>query len=105
MRKSLLGSQGRKAAAVLAVTAAVFVPFALVGTPALAHDGASSASQYQYRVTVCHLTGSKKHPAVTITVASSAVNAVLKGGGHLGACTGTETSKHHSNNGHHNGHP
>jgi hypothetical protein len=96
MRKNLLGTQGRKAAAVLAVTAAVFVPFALVGTPALAHNGASaSASQYQYRVTVCHLTGSKKHPAVTIAVAPSAVNAVLKGGGHVGACNGTETPKHH----------
>jgi hypothetical protein len=98
MRKNLLGTKGRRAAAALAVTAAVFVPFALVGSPALAHDGTSaSASQYQYRVTVCHLTGSKKHPAVTIKVAPSAVNAVLKGGGHLGPCNGTETPKpkHH----------
>ncbi len=45
--------------------------------------------------TVCHLTGSKKHPAVTITVAQNAVAAVIKGGGHLGPCTGTETSRKH----------
>jgi hypothetical protein len=45
--------------------------------------------------TVCHLTGSKKHPAVTITVAQNAVAAVIKGGGHLGPCTGTETSRTH----------
>jgi len=45
--------------------------------------------------TVCHLTGSKKHPAVTITVSQNAVAAVIKGGGHLGPCTGTETSRTH----------
>jgi hypothetical protein len=37
------------------------------------------------------------HPAVTITVAQSAVAAVLKGGGHLGPCTGSEKPRTHLN--------
>jgi hypothetical protein len=42
------------------------------------------------RVTVCHPTGSKTHPFVTVTVDQHAVAAVIKGGGHVGACTGSE---------------
>ena len=37
--------------------------------------------------TICHLTHSKKHPTVTITVSSSAVPAHLRHGDTLGACT------------------
>ena len=87
-----------------AVTAALLVPLAVFGGPALARS-TSAASQYQYssttqyqsRVTICHRTGSKKHPGHTITVSSAAVNAHLKHGDHLGACTGTETAKSHGN--------
>jgi hypothetical protein len=50
------------------------------------------------RVTICHLTGSRKHPAVTITVSQSAVAAHLRHGDHLGACTGNEKPRpKHSN--------
>jgi hypothetical protein len=42
---------------------------------------------------VCHVTGSKKHPAVTVTVSEHAAASVIKHGGHLGACTGSETAK------------
>jgi hypothetical protein len=42
------------------------------------------------RMTICHITGSKKHPAVTITVSQSAVPAHLRHGDHLGACDGSE---------------
>jgi hypothetical protein len=83
----------------IAVTAGLMVPLAVVGAPALAGSGSaageygSGSSQYQYRTTICHLTGSKKHPARTITVSSSAVAGHVRHGDHLGACTGTEKSK------------
>src|SRR5260370_36673341 len=63
----------------LAVTAGLLVPLALLGGPAFARSTAaaseyeySGSAQYQYRVQICHLTGSKKHPAHTITVSSAA---------------------------------
>jgi hypothetical protein len=83
----------------IAVTAGLMIPLAVVGAPALAggSSGAgeygSGSSQYQYRVTICHLTGSKKHPARTITVSSKSVAAHVRHGDHLGACTGTEKPK------------
>jgi hypothetical protein len=92
-------SRGRsRLAAAAAVTGALLVPLATFGAPALARSGAAaseyqyggSGSEYQYRVTICHLTGSKKHPAHTITVSAAAVPAHLKHGDHLGPCTGTE---------------
>jgi hypothetical protein len=95
--------RGRLAGAV-AITVGLLVPLATFGAPALARSGAaagqyggSGSSQYQYRVTICHLTGSKKHPAHTITVSSRAVKAHLRHGDHLGPCTGNETRKpkHH----------
>jgi len=95
--KSSSRGKGRLAVAV-AITAALLVPLATFGAPALARSGAA-ASEYQYRVTICHLTGSKKHPAHTITVGAPAVKAHLRHGDHLGPSTGTETSKpkkHHA---------
>jgi hypothetical protein len=101
MRRNLNGKRARLLAA-LAVTAALLVPLAVFGGPALART-TSAASQYQYssttqyqpRMTICHRTGSKKHAFHTITVSSAAVNAHLKHGDHLGACTGAETKKSH----------
>jgi hypothetical protein len=98
--KKLNRGRGRVMAGT-AVTAALFVPLAIFGAPALARSGAavaqyqygSGSAQYQYRVTMCHLTGSKKHPAHTITVSSASVAAHKKHGDHLGPCTGTETAK------------
>jgi len=87
-----------------AVTVALLVPLAVFGGSALARSTSaaseyqySSTTQYQSRVTICHLTGSKKHPGHTITISSAAVRAHLKHGDHLGACTGTETKKSHGN--------
>jgi hypothetical protein len=82
----------------LAITAALLVPLAVFGGPALARSTAaageySGSSQYQYRVQICHLTGSKKHPFHTITVSSKAVAAHVRHGDHVGACTGAETVK------------
>jgi hypothetical protein len=86
----------------IAVTAGLMIPLAIVGAPALAGSNSaadeygSGSSQYQYRVTICHFTGSKKHPTRTITVSSKSVPAHVRHGDHLGACTGTEkpTPKH-----------
>jgi hypothetical protein len=85
----------------IAVTAGLMVPLAVVGAPALAGSNSaageygSGSSQYQYqpRATICHLTGSKKHPAHTTTVSSKSVAAHVRHGDHLGACTGTEKPK------------
>lgn len=95
-----------KAAAVAAVSAALLIPLATFGGPALARSGAALAEyQYgsgktQYRVVICHITGSKKKSAHTITVSSSAVRAHLRHGDHLGACTGTELRRgKHQNQG------
>jgi hypothetical protein len=88
----------------LAVSVALLVPLAVFGAPALARSTAaasqyeySGSAQYQYRVELCHLTGSRKHPGHTITVSSAAVAAHVRHGDHLGACTGNESPrpKHH----------
>jgi len=73
------------------VTALILMPVMLAF---LALAGASafgkpkpSAAQYQYKVTICHQTGSDTNPAVTITVSAKAVVAhVNKHGDTLGAC-------------------
>src|SRR5258706_7682588 len=91
----------------LAVTAALFVPLTVLGGPALARSTAGAAaeyqysgsSQYQYRVQICHRTGSKKHPFHTITVSNKAVAAHLRHGDHLGPCTGAETVTPKQHNG------
>jgi hypothetical protein len=82
-----LASAGTAAAALLAAFAAV--------AGAGLSSNSSSASEYQYgpgshqygqKVTLCHLTHSKKHPSVTITVGAAAVAAHLKKGDTVGAC-------------------
>ena len=105
MTRSKNGVAGRLTGAV-AVSAALLVPLAVFGAPALARSGSAAsghgpaASQYQYRVVICHLTRSKKHPAHTITVSSASVPAHLRHGDHLGACTGAETRKGEHGKGH-----
>lgn len=91
MKGMLLGRW--RAAAVIAVSAALFVPLLLVGAPAFAHTGAaaseyeySSASQYQYRLAICHRTHSKKHPWIQITVSSRAWPAHRRHGDTLPPC-------------------
>ena len=104
-----------------AVTAALLVPLAVFGAPALAHGPSSSASQYQYasasqyqyKIDVCHRTHSKKHPWVQLHVSFHA----WKGHSHhdgdfIGLCTqthgttttghsGTEHGKSAESHGHH----
>jgi hypothetical protein len=100
----------RRAAASLAVTAALLVPLAVFGGPALAHSasavhqyGHSSSSQYQYKVTICHHTGSKKHPWHQITISNKAVSAHLRHGDVLPPCPTTPfvKVKDHGNSSNH----
>jgi hypothetical protein len=100
--RPLFGQGGGKVLAAAVVSAALFVPLAVFGGSALARSASaaseyqySGSSQYQYSVQICHLTGSKKHPAHTITVSSAAVAAHLRHGDHLGPCTDSETSRNH----------
>lgn len=50
----------------------------------------AAAVQYPKKVTICHRTGSKKNPFVTITVSRNAVPAHLRHGDKVGAC-GTQS--------------
>jgi hypothetical protein len=106
MKQSPDGAK-RRLLAGLAVTAALLVPLAVFGAPALARSTAaaseyqySGSSQYQYRVQICHKTGSWKHPFHTITVSSAAVKAHLRHGDTLGPCgPSVLTPKVHHNSG------
>ena len=107
--KKATGGARRSTMGAVAVSAAILIPLATFGAPALARSGAAASSQYeygsgsaqyQYRVVLCHLTGSKKHPGHTITVSSHAVRAHMRHGDHLGACTGLETPRAKHGKGH-----
>jgi uncharacterized membrane protein YgcG len=90
MEKNGLSRFNTRAWTAAAVSAAFFVPLMVFGAPALAGSAASEysgPSQYQYKVLLCHHTGSKKHPWHQISVGAPAVKAHLKHGDYLGACT------------------
>jgi hypothetical protein len=83
----------RRVWAAVAVSAAFAVPLGVFGAPALARSASaaseyqySGSSQYQYKVTICHRTHSKKHPSHQITVSVNALKAHLRHGDTLGAC-------------------
>jgi hypothetical protein len=98
------------------VSAALLVPLAVYGAPAIAKSASSASHQYsscgqygssgdqygssssqyqygsachQYRVTICHRTHSKKHPWRLITVSSRALKAHLRHGDTLPPCSTT----------------
>jgi hypothetical protein len=76
----------RRTVGAAAVSAAVLVPLGVFGPPALAGSVSSkqsAASQYQYKITVCHKTHSKKHPWVQISVGSASWTAHKKHGDFL----------------------
>ncbi len=88
MRRLMDGTK-RRLVAGLAVTAALLVPLAVLGGPALARGTAAASSQYQYKVQVCHRTHSKKanHQWVLINVGAAAVPAHLRHGDFLVSVT------------------
>jgi hypothetical protein len=102
MTKQFRSGNGRLVGAV-AVTGLLLVPLGIFGGPALARTAAavgeyghSGASQYQYRVTICHHTGSKKHPWHLITISNNAVPAHLRHHDQMPPCPTTATvAKHH----------
>jgi len=73
------------------VTAGILVPvmvafLALAGASAFGKPK-PSAAQYQYKVTICHQTGSVGNPAVTIAVSAKAVvKHVNRHGDTIGPC-------------------
>jgi hypothetical protein len=89
------------------VSAALLTPLIAFGGIGFAKSS-PSVGQYQYgkgKTTICHRTGSKKHPRHTIVVSNSAVPAHLRHGDTLGPCpttaapTTSSTSSNPSNSG------
>jgi hypothetical protein len=78
------------AVALIASALAILAAFGVMGGNA----SAASSGQYEYgggeygggKVTICHHTGSKKHPTETITVSENALRAHLAHGDTLGPC-------------------
>ena len=62
------------------VSCLLLVPLGVFGGSALAHNSGPSAAQYQYKVTICHRTHSKKHPWVIIRISNRALPAHLRHG-------------------------
>ena len=103
--KSNLFGRNRRIAGATAVTAALLVPLGVFGAPALAGSTGASSAQYQYKVTICHHTHSKKHPMHTISVSSAAVaKHMLKHGDTLGPCPTTAPTTSATTNGKGKGH-
>jgi len=96
------------------VSAALLVPLAVYGAPAIAKSASSASHQYkaacgqygssssqyqygssckQYRVQICHRTHSKKHPWHLITVSSKAVKAHLRHGDTFPPCSTQPAAK------------
>jgi hypothetical protein len=80
------GSRIGLAVGLAAVVATVVAMLGALGTPDSA-AGPSAAAQYPKKVVICHKTGSRRRPFVTISVARSAVNAHLRHGDTLGRCS------------------
>lgn len=113
------------------VSAALLVPLAVYGAPAIAKSASSASHQYrascgqygssggeygssggqygssctQYRVQLCHRTHSRKHPWVKITVSSRAVKAHLRHGDTYPPCSTQLAPKHRHGEGHGHGKP
>jgi hypothetical protein len=93
----------RRLAGAIAVTGLLMVPLGVFGGSAVARTvsavgqyghGHSGGAQYQYRVTICHHTGSRKHPWIQITVSSRAVPFLLRHGDQLPPCPTTPPVRH-----------
>ena len=82
------------------VTGALLVPLAVFTGAGFAKS--PSAAQYQYKITICHHTHSKKHPTVTISISNKAWKAHQRHGDTMGACAAAASAKH--NNGKAKGH-
>jgi hypothetical protein len=89
-------SRRLRIAAATIVSGGLLAPLAIFGGAGWA-KGSPSAAQYQYKITICHHTHSKKNPFVTITISNRAWKAHAKHGDTLGPCaTSKKASKHQS---------
>jgi hypothetical protein len=70
----------RKLRLAIAVTSLLLVPLSVLGGPALAGSQGSSSAQYQYKVTICHQTGSVKNPWEEISVSNQSLDAHMDHG-------------------------
>jgi len=114
MKPSSSARSNVRAWTAVAVSAAFFVPLLAFGGPALARSASaaseyqySGSSQYQYKITVCHKTHSRKHPWVQIRVSVHAWKAHARHGDILGTCpppaAPTSSTSHHGKSGDHHG--
>ena len=71
-------SADRRLVGAAVVSGLLLVPLGVFGSSALARTTGPSAAQYQYKVTICHHTGSKKHPWHQISISNRAVPAHLR---------------------------
>ena len=81
--KRVFRSTDRRLVGAAVVSGLLLVPLGVFGSSALARTASGlgpSAAQYQYKVTVCHHTGSKNHPWHTIRISNRAVAAHLRHG-------------------------
>ena len=106
------GSVKRRLVGALVVTGILLVPLGVFGGSAVARTVSavgqyghhSGASQYQYRVSVCHHTGSRKHPWHAITIGGGALTAHLGHGDQMAPCPTTVPTFHHGNSSDENSH-
>lgn len=90
-------SADRRLVGAAVVSGLLFVPLGVFGSSALARTATGqgpSAAQYQYKVLVCHHTGSKKHPWHTISISNRALPAHLRHHDTVGPCTSSPTTGH-----------
>jgi hypothetical protein len=101
--KRLFRTADRRLVGAAVVSGLLLVPLGVFGSSALAH-GRPSASQYQYRVTICHHTHSKKHPWVQITISNRAFAAhLLRHHDQMPPCPVVVRTGHHHGHGHDSG--
>ncbi len=108
MSTNFMKRANRRVLGAAAVSTAFLVPLGVFGAPALARSAASASqyqyggsSQYQYKITICHHTHSKKHPMHTIRVSVNSWKAHQKHGDTLGACPAPAASSSASSNANH----
>ena len=93
------GFTGRvRLAAAAVVSAGLLIPLAAFGASGAGQS--SSAAEYQYKITICHHTHSKKHPMHTIRVSVNAWKAHAKHGDTMGACPAPAAKSKKANQGH-----
>jgi hypothetical protein len=96
--KKVLRSTDRRLVGAAVVSGLLLVPLGVFGSSALAHTASGlgpSAAQYQYKVTICHHTGSRKHRWHLIRIGNRAFRAHLRHGDTMPPCPTSLTTTTH----------